>query len=152
MKKRRLFYPAESFWGRAAQLAVFAALLIAGVLVVGKIGYRCPLRWTVGIECPACGITRAALALLRLDFAGALRLNPLVFVVCAYAVWGGAAWLLGRAEWLHARMAWRIFICLFFIWWAVKIGRFFLGDYPQLLEPQALLPRLFGWIRTRLPG
>ncbi|MBO5273467.1 MAG: DUF2752 domain-containing protein [Clostridia bacterium] len=60
---------------------------------VGKVGvllfflllilflWRCPLRYFFGIACPGCGMTRALLAALRLDFAGAFTLHPLWWIV-----------------------------------------------------------------------
>ena len=35
----------------------------------------------LGFPCPGCGLTRATLALVHGDFAGALHLHPLVFVL-----------------------------------------------------------------------
>lgn len=40
-------------------------------------GIGCPIRWLTGISCPGCGITRAMLALLRLDFSAAFACHPL---------------------------------------------------------------------------
>ena len=41
--------------------------------------YSCPFKLLLGIDCPGCGLTRAALALLRLDFAAAFRFNPCIY-------------------------------------------------------------------------
>jgi hypothetical protein len=51
----------------------------------------CPLRSLTGIACPACGGTRACLALLRSDLAGALALNPFVVLALGILVAGGGA-------------------------------------------------------------
>ncbi len=53
-------------------LCGFVVLLAAYSLLIG-----CPLRQLFGIKCPMCGMTRAFLRLLRLDFRGAFSLHPL---------------------------------------------------------------------------
>lgn len=37
----------------------------------------CPIRYILGISCPGCGMTRAWLAVLHLDFAAAFSYHPL---------------------------------------------------------------------------
>lgn len=57
-------------------------LIIAiGIIVVFYAIVGCPLRYFFGICCPGCGITRASLSILKLDFAAAFNYNPLVFVL-----------------------------------------------------------------------
>ena len=41
----------------------------------------CPIRFIFGICCPGCGMSRAVMAVLRLDFEAALHYHPLVFVL-----------------------------------------------------------------------
>ncbi len=56
----------------------------------------CAVRFFTGIPCPSCGMTRAMLALLRLDFRAAFYYHPLVypllpllsFIVIRYVFWG----------------------------------------------------------------
>lgn len=50
--------------------------------------YRCPFLFLWGIPCPGCGMTRAFLALLHLDFAAAFYYHPLFPVVILYILWG----------------------------------------------------------------
>ncbi|MBO5291789.1 MAG: DUF2752 domain-containing protein [Lachnospiraceae bacterium] len=59
-------------------------LLIAVVLLF----YKCPFRLFLGISCPGCGMSRAFLALLRLDFQSAFYYHPLFPLVILLAVWG----------------------------------------------------------------
>ncbi len=40
-------------------------------------GVGCPIKFVTGISCPGCGMTRAHLALLRLDPAAAYHFHPL---------------------------------------------------------------------------
>lgn len=48
----------------------------------------CLFRLTTGLDCPACGLTRAFRAMGRLDASAAFRYNPLgplIFLVVAFA-------------------------------------------------------------------
>ena len=55
---------------------------------------RCPLALVAHQPCPACGLTRASLAVLSLDFQRAAALHPLVFVVLPVL----GAWVLTEAH------------------------------------------------------
>lgn len=65
-------------WTESRQ-GIIAAILC---LIIFTVLFKtiCPVRLVTGYPCPGCGITRAALSLLRLDFAGAATLNPSVFL------------------------------------------------------------------------
>jgi hypothetical protein len=73
----------------AFSAAKAAPLLFAGGLVLYAADAGCLFRRATGLECPGCGLTRAARALCASDVAGALRLNilsvPLVFAAVAAA-------------------------------------------------------------------
>lgn len=56
--------------------ALFVAWLALYLLDIG-----CIFRLMTGIPCPGCGMTRAWLAALRLDFAAAFAYHPLFWVV-----------------------------------------------------------------------
>jgi hypothetical protein len=76
---------------------LYLALGAVGVLLLHLAGpwleraAFCPLRRTVGLPCPTCGGTHAALALARLDVSRAFAENPLV-VTAALALAGWIAW------------------------------------------------------------
>lgn len=76
-------------WGAAA----FSAVVLRPLwFAVAPALPACPLRTLTTIPCPSCGSTRAGLALLHADVAGALRLNPLAALAgIAFVVGGGAA-------------------------------------------------------------
>lgn len=71
-------------------------LLLAGlgiVLVFMEIsGIGCPIKWFTGISCAGCGMTRAVLCALRLQFDRALYYHPLFwllpFLILLYLLWG----------------------------------------------------------------
>ena len=75
-------------WGALALTAVLLAPL-ATDLAPGLPG--CLFRELTGLPCPTCGTTRAALALSRLDLAGAIAWNPLATLGALIFVLGGAA-------------------------------------------------------------
>ena len=59
-------------------------ILLACTYVVAAqllFSYICPTMWLFGLPCPACGLTRAGVRLLRLDFVGAFSYNPSIFLV-----------------------------------------------------------------------
>lgn len=43
--------------------------------------YNCPFKYFFGICCPGCGMTRATLSLLKLDFQQAFYYHPAVFIM-----------------------------------------------------------------------
>jgi hypothetical protein len=82
-EERRLF-AARAGKGAIAAAAIFA-ILASGVVV-------CPVAIIAHQPCPACGLTRASLSLLRFDVAAAYALHPMVFVVLPLlALWAAAA-------------------------------------------------------------
>jgi len=75
-------------WGGVATALVVAAPVgphLAGALP------GCLFRSIVGIPCPACGSTRAALALAGFDFPGAFAVSPLAAAAWVALVAGGVA-------------------------------------------------------------
>ncbi|MFN7942277.1 MAG: DUF2752 domain-containing protein [Thermoanaerobaculia bacterium] len=60
----------------------------------------CLFHRATGVACPACGLTRAAAALARGEFAASFRLHPALLVVAAEV---GIAWLLWGERLLTGR-------------------------------------------------
>lgn len=50
-------------------------------------GYVCPFRLLTGIPCPACGLTRAGISLLLLDFDKVLFYNPMIIPIAVFIVY-----------------------------------------------------------------
>ncbi len=67
----RLLKDLKQYW---KGLAIAAAVILLLNLAFGTV---CPFRILFGTPCPGCGMTRALLLLLRLDFRGALSMHPL---------------------------------------------------------------------------
>lgn len=70
---------------RDVALAVLAVVALYAVFYIAGIG--CPIKFLTGVSCFGCGMTRAVLAVLRLDFAAAFHYHPLWMVP---TIWIGA--------------------------------------------------------------
>ena len=62
----------------------FIPLLLAGIVyyIIGShIGFfiKCPLHKYFGLDCPGCGATRMAVAMIHGNYYQAFRFNPLIF-------------------------------------------------------------------------
>ena len=47
----------------------------------------CPFRFFFGVPCPGCGMTRAFLSLIKLDFSSAFNYHPLIFIMPLIALY-----------------------------------------------------------------
>lgn len=79
--RRRLLRILLLTLGLAAAAAVFVLLAKAGI------GIGCPFHKLTGLQCPGCGNSRAAMALLRLDLAAAFSYNPTFPLQFGYLGW-----------------------------------------------------------------
>lgn len=71
------------------------------------LGSACPTYWMLGICCPFCGMTRAHLAAMRLDFAAAFYYHP-VFFTGVPMIWLLAHKRLLKKKW--TRMLWWVLV------------------------------------------
>jgi len=63
------------------RLTQWKTLLIrVGFVLLIVLFYRCPVRAIFGVDCPGCGMTRACLSALRLDFRSAFAYHPLFWL------------------------------------------------------------------------
>jgi hypothetical protein len=95
-------------------------------------GLPCPLRTLTGIPCPVCGMTTAAVALVRGQVGAAFSANPMIFGLAALAVVAGplvvlrATGVLKPPEpWPAARRRWaeRLIWPLAFASWLIQLHR-----------------------------
>lgn len=54
---------------------ILAIIILYRILHI--LGISCPIKFATGISCPGCGMTRAYLALLKLDFKKSFYYHPL---------------------------------------------------------------------------
>ncbi len=75
-------------WRTVAYWLAVLALLAAMLLLMQLLGITCPIKHLTGISCPGCGMTRACLSALRLNFSAAFAYHPLWIVLPPVAVLG----------------------------------------------------------------
>ena len=68
--------------------AVILSIGLIYLLITLSIGYGipCPIYKLTGFKCPGCGLTRMAMAMVRLDFKSAFGYNPFLFVVGPFLI------------------------------------------------------------------
>lgn len=65
-------------WLKRYKDYIYPAAVIGGFYaVLLSCGITCPIKFVTGVSCPGCGMTRAWLSVLRLDFAAAFYYHPL---------------------------------------------------------------------------
>ena len=110
---------------RIVLLSALAAWMIISAYVPELPGL-CPVQRFLHLRCPGCGMSRALAALLRLDFAGALRYNLMAPLILGYLLYvcvswwaarrrGGQDGLLPKPEWLNV-----VFLIVFLAWFSVR--------------------------------
>ena len=80
----------------------------------------CLFKLIFKIPCPGCGMTRAYLALLRLDIAGAFDMHPMFWSVPILLVFYLFDWKIFRKEWINTAILVLIFAG-FFVNWIFKL-------------------------------
>ena len=110
-----------------------APVLVIGALLALIPYPTCLVRLALGVPCPACGLTRAGLALAHLDLAAAQRFHPLAAALLGVTI-GTAilAFLVTDATW---RRVIRVVtsgagVALIAVW-ALRFAGFFGGPVPR---------------------
>lgn len=62
-------------------LLVLLTLTASAFVSASMLGWGCPVQHFTGIPCPGCGLSRAAAALLRLDWWTAFRYHPMIYAL-----------------------------------------------------------------------
>ena len=74
----------RSHWLVAALLAYMTFSVVLKMATGFNITIPCIYTKLFGVHCPGCGLTRALIALLRLDIKSAWDWNPLIFIVLPF--------------------------------------------------------------------
>lgn len=79
----------------------------------------CPFKEITGFYCPGCGITRMLLSILKLDFYGAFRYNPLLFISIPIGLYIYIDYLIRKEKSLYKKIpekGWYVVIIIFIIY------------------------------------
>ncbi|MDY3619345.1 DUF2752 domain-containing protein [Agathobaculum sp.] len=115
----------KGFKGLAVLLVLIAAVYTSAAVA----GWGCPVQRVTGVGCPGCGLSRAAAALVRGDFAGAFRLHPMVYVLpptVLFVLFGKKPLLGSKAR--ERALLWGVIA----LWIVIWVARLLLRD-PVLL-------------------
>lgn len=122
------------------------AILIIAALYAGMqlMGITCPILFMTGVSCAGCGMSRAWLALLRLDISSAFAYHPLFWLPVP-----GAAVLLLRRH-IPKNVLRLILVVIVTLFLAVYVVRLLTpGDNIVVFSPsQGLLLRLLSRLRS----
>ena len=97
-------------------LLLLLVAVISLLFYITRIG--CPIKAAAGIPCPGCGMTRALISALHLDFAAARHYHPLFWAVPVIAL------LLIFDIYLHPRLLkllWGLLIAAFLLTYLLRM-------------------------------
>lgn len=81
----------------------------------------CVFRMLTGLDCPGCGTTRAAHAILHGRFGEAFRLNPMLFLAGAVFAAGVPSFARGRMpRFMENPWFGRIAFAVVLVWWVAR--------------------------------
>lgn len=118
---------------RVLKPAFLVAFLGAVILLFG---WLCPIRYTFGIPCPGCGMTRSLLALLQGDLKLSWFFSPMVILSLVWLLFFYPFYTRGKVRlWLLVWMA------LMALVWLVRMLLYFPAP-PMAFEENSLLGHL----------
>lgn len=76
----------DSMIKRIKEIIYFSLAISIILLAMHISGIGCPIKYVTGISCAGCGMSRALLAVLHLDFRAAFHYHPLYWIVLIFPV------------------------------------------------------------------
>ena len=104
------------------------------------IGIGCPIKFISGISCPGCGMSRAWMWALLLDFESAFYFHPLFWAVPVFPL----LFILNRAGKLSDKKYDLCLIIVGALFLTVWLVRMFMGSDIVVFAPEkGIIPRIF---------
>lgn len=129
----------------AIRKAVTGLLVITGLVFFLDRG--CVFYHLTGVPCPGCGITRAYLATMRLDFVTAFRMHPLWPVTVPVLMW--AFWKKGSffADRRKNMIFTGILVVVYIGVYLIRMWVLFPDTPPMQFDAGALIPSVYQKLR-----
>ena len=109
----------KRLWNERKSYIIAFAGIFTFVFIMWMLNIPCPIKHVTGISCAGCGMSRAILSALKLDFSSAFAYHPLWVVVIPAVI---ALVLLGANGKKRASNVLLVSLCaLFFITWIIRI-------------------------------
>lgn len=120
-----------------------AALPLLLLFAIAAIDFPlCPTRLFFGIPCPGCGLTRATVAMLTLDFHAMVHFHPLAPLMAPIVGWALGKPILEELGWIpkhrvFVRVPQSVWIAITIAFFALYALRFagLLGGLPDPVDP-----------------
>ena len=108
-------------------------MIIAYFAILRKYIYTiCPVVLLTGFPCPGCGMTRAAMCILRMDFAGAWHMHPFIYPIIVLAIWlvyiRYFAHNGNMKKWFTSVVIVAVAMIIFYVW---RMKMYFPGEAPM---------------------
>ncbi|MDD3360978.1 MAG: DUF2752 domain-containing protein [Hespellia sp.] len=99
----------------------------------------CPMVLFTGLPCPACGLTRAGIALLTGKFALAWQMHPFIYlIVLLCVIWAIQRYVLQRTlPWM--KVVWVVSLCALIAFYFYRMFRYFPDQPPMSYYHRNLL-------------
>lgn len=124
---------------------IVIAFYIVSELLKYTFGTVCTLKLFCGLPCPFCGITRAAILLMKLKFKEALQMQPLIIFV----IIGVVLYIILRYFWneyLYLFKYYVIMVLVLFVFvYFVRMKIFFPNKEPYIYFQNNILEKIHMW-------
>ena len=100
---------------------IACALILAIAIAMYLLKIPCLFKVVLGIECPGCGITRAYLSVLRLDFEAAFMYNKMFWAVPICFLFYLFDGKLFKNKWVNIVLEGGIYLLVFANWILFKL-------------------------------
>ena len=100
---------------------ISCAWILGAILVMYIFKIPCPFKWLFKIDCPGCGITRAYISLLHLDFRQAFAYNHAFWVVPICGVFYLLDGKVFKTKWVNTVVEGGMYVLLILNWIFFKL-------------------------------